>query len=83
MTMKTVPNTSSVASREYHDAYAAHYSARDLPLAMRLYEKLLASYPETQEGKFSRMQIRNIVNSVVPKQELLDAEIRLARTHFE
>jgi hypothetical protein len=29
------------------------------------------------------MQVQNIVNAVVPKQELLDAQMALAFAHFE
>jgi hypothetical protein len=71
------------ASQEYTVAYAAHYSGRDLPLALRLYKKLMASYPSTREADYSRMQVQNIVNAVVPNQELLDAQMELVRVHFE
>ncbi len=74
---------STDAGREYATAYAAHYTGRDLPVALQLYMKVLASHPDTQEASYSRAQVHNIVNSVVPKQELLDAEIQLARAHFE
>ena len=74
---------STEAGREYATAYAAHYTGRDLPVALQLYMKVIASHPDTQEATYSRAQVHNIVNSVVPRQELLDAEIRLARSHFE
>jgi hypothetical protein len=73
----------SEASREYSVAYAAQYSAQNLPLALRLYRKLLASHARDKEAEYSRMQIQNIVNAVVPKQELLDAQCELAIGHFE
>ena len=37
----------------------------------------MASHPGTQEADYSRSQIQNIVNAVVPKQELLDAQTNL------
>ena len=74
---------STEAGREYAAAYVAHYTARDLPAALQLYKKVIASHPDTQEASYSRAQVHNIVNSVVPKQELLDAEIGLARAHLE
>ena len=71
------------AGREYAAAYAAHYTGRDLPAALQLYMSVIASHPDTQEAGYSRAQVHNIVNSVVPKQELLDAEIGLVRAHLE
>ena len=50
---------------------------------MRLYKQVMASHPSDPEAEYSRVQIQNIVNAVVPKQELLDAQMELAVTHFE
>jgi hypothetical protein len=72
-----------VASQQYAAAYSAHYTGRDLLLALQLYKKLIASHPGTQEAGYARMQVQNIVNAVVPKQELLDAQIALVFAHFE
>jgi hypothetical protein len=71
------------AGRQYAAAYAAHYTERDLPVALQLYRKLMASHPDAQEADYSRTQVQNIVNAVVPKQELLDAEMELALAHVE
>ena len=71
------------AGQAYAAAYNAHYTAHDLPLALQLYMKLLASHPDAQEADFSRMQVQNIVNAIVPKQELLDAQIDLVLAHSE
>ena len=71
------------AGQAYAAAYNAHYTAHDLPLALQLYKKLLASHPNAQEADYSRMQVQNIVNAVVPKQELLDAQMELVFAHFE
>jgi hypothetical protein len=71
------------AGRQYAAAYAAHYTGRDLPVALQLYKKVMASHPSSQEAGYSRAQVQNIVNTVVPKQELLDAQIELALAHFE
>ena len=71
------------AGRQYAAAYAAHYTGRDLPVALQLYKKVMASHPSTLEAGYSRAQVQNIVNTVVPKQELLDAQIELALAHFE
>jgi hypothetical protein len=71
------------AGRQYATAYAAQYSERDLPAAFQLHMKVMASYPGAPEAEYSRIQVQNIVNTVVPKQELLDAEIKLALAHLE
>ena len=70
------------ASQQYAAAYAAHYTKRDLPGALRLYVNVIASHPDEQEADFSRAQVQNIVNAVVPKQELFDAQVNLAATRF-
>ena len=80
MRNETVPTE---ASRQYATAYAAHYTERDLPVALQLYKKLMASHPTAQEAGYSRTQVQNIVNAVVPKQELLDAQMELVLVHFE
>ena len=74
---------STEANRIYATAYAAHYTEHDLPSALRHYRQLMASHPSGPEAEYSRVQIQNIVNAVVPKQELLDAEMEMALTHFE
>mgnify|MGYP000113779290 CR=1 FL=1 len=71
------------AGRQYADAYAAHYTGRDLPVALQLYRKVMASHPDAREASYSRTQVQNIVNTVVPKQELLDAQIELAVAQLE
>ena len=73
---------STEAGRQYAAAYAAHYTGRDLPGALQLYVKLLASHPGAQEAGYSRMQVQNIVNAVVPQQELLGAQVELALAHL-
>ncbi len=70
------------AGRQYAAAHAAHYVARDLPLALQLYREVLASHPSTKEADYSRTQVQNLVNAVVPKQELLEAQMGLAVAHF-
>ena len=67
------------AAREY----AAQYSQRDLAVALQLYERLIASHPSAREAGYSRTQIQNIADAVVPEQDLLDAQIELAFAHLE
>ncbi len=71
------------AGQEYAVAYAAHYTRHDLPLALQLCRKLFASHPNAQEADYSRMQVQNIVNAVIPRQQLLDAQIELVLAHFK
>jgi len=71
------------ASRQYAAAYAAHYTGRDLPLAFQLYKELMASHSGTPEAGYARMQVQNLINAVVPKQELLDAQITCLLAHFQ
>ena len=71
-------NPVTEAARRYEAAYAAHYSERDLPMAFRLYKEVLAAHPGEPEAGFSRMQLQNIVNAIVPRQELMDAQLQLA-----
>jgi hypothetical protein len=71
------------AGRQYAAAHAAHYGARDLPLALQLYKAVLASHPSTEEAGYSRTQVQNLVNAVIPRQTLLEAQMALAVAHFE
>jgi hypothetical protein len=71
------------AGREYAAAHATHYSERNLAAALQLYRELMASHPNAPEPGYSRARIHNIVNAVVPAQDLLDAQIGLARARLE
>jgi hypothetical protein len=50
--------------------------------ALELYKGIMAAQPNTKEAEYSRTQIQNIVQSVVPKQRLLDAQVELALTYL-
>jgi hypothetical protein len=71
------------AARAYSAPYAAHYSERDLAMALGLYRKLIASHAGTREADYSRAQVQNIVNAIIPEDERLDAETALALTRIE
>ena len=71
------------AAREYAAAYAAHYSERDLAKALRLYQRIMASHASAPEAGYSRTQVQNIVNAVLPEQELLDAKRELVIARLE
>lgn len=70
-----LPTTSA---REYAAAYATHYTQRDLTKALHAYDEVIVQHPESLEAEYSRAQLRNIVRSVVPSNELLATEVRLA-----
>jgi hypothetical protein len=69
------------AGRQYAAAYEAHYTTKDLHEALELYRGVIVAHPKTQEAEYSRSQIQNIVNAVVPKQELFDAQVDLAMAY--
>lgn len=71
------------AARGYAEAYDAHYSRRDLTSAIHLYRKLMASHASSPEAGYSVVQIQNIVRSVVPARDLLDAQAELALACLE
>jgi len=71
------------AGQKYAAAYNVHYTVKDMHEAFVLYRRLIAAHPDTQEAKYSQSQVQNIVNAVVPKQEIMDAMVELALTHFE
>jgi hypothetical protein len=71
------------AARAYKAAYATQYFQRDLAVAPQLYERRIALHPGAREARYSRTQIQNIADAVVPEQELLDAQIELAFAHLE
>ena len=71
------------AGQQYATAYDAHYTTKDMYKAFKLYGRIIAAHPDTHEAGYSRSQVQNIVNAVVPKQKVMDALVDLARTHFE
>ena len=71
------------AGQQYATAYEAHYTTKDMYKAFKLYGRIIAAHPDTHEAGYSRSQVQNIVNAVVPKQKVMDALVELALTHFE
>jgi len=74
--------TRSKANQMYADAHQEQYKNHDPPAALAIYRAIIAAHPEEKEAGYSRGQIRNIASKVVPKQELLDAELELALSHL-
>ena len=73
----------TLAGQDYTKAYGMHYKTKDLQKAFKLYRGIIADYPETEEAGYSLSQVQNIVNVVVPKQEVMDALVALTLVHFE
>src|SRR5690606_20402897 len=74
---------STEAREQYKEAYSAHYSERNMRLAFQLYKNLMTSHPDALEAEYSRAQVQNIVNTVVPKQELLNLQLELVLVQFD
>lgn len=72
----------TAASEQYQAALVLHYTTKDLREALAQYKRIMAAHPDSQEAGYCRSQIQNIVNAVVPKQELFDAHVDLALAHF-
>ena len=76
-------NNVAVADQNYTKAHDMHYKTKDLPEAFKLYRSIIADYPETKDAGYSLSQVQNIVNAVVPKQEVMDSLVALTLAHFE
>ena len=79
----TNETTTTKAGQDYLAAHSAHYKDKNLQVALGFYEDIMKEHPDTHEAEYSRTQIQNIAKSVVPKQELLNAEITMARAHIK
>ncbi len=67
------------AGQKYAAAYAVHYGQKNLGEALALYVDIRASDPESLQAGYAQSQIQNIARAVVPKQDLLDAQVDLVR----
>ena len=67
----------SAAAQHNAEAHAIHYAERNLLGTLRSYDHVIALHPSDPEAEYSRAQIRNIVNLVVPAGELLSAQMEL------
>jgi hypothetical protein len=75
--------TPSGAGRDYEAAHNMHYKTKNLDTALGLYQDIIGAHPDSDEAAYSRTQIQNIAKSLVPKDELMLAEIKMARAHIE
>jgi len=72
-----IETANAEAIRQYAAAYTAHYVERNLSLALECYGLVRTNHPNSPEAGYARMQIQNIAQSVVPVQELVDAQVKL------
>ena len=70
-------------SKQYASAHIAHYGAHDLSRALHLYDRLIASHPSSPEAAYASTQVRNIVNTVVPKDKFIHSQIELAFAYLK
>ena len=73
----------TLEGEDYTKAYDMHYKTKDLPKAFNLYRGVIADYPNTDEARYSLSQVQNIVNTVVPKHEVMDALVAMTLAHFK
>jgi hypothetical protein len=59
---------SEEAGQQYAPAYDTHYTTKDNHKAFTLYEDIITGHPDTKEAGYSRSQVQNIVNAMVPKK---------------
>ena len=81
--MSEVHDPPATAAEQYSEAYATHYTTRDLLGALRAYGQVIQSHPDEAEAGYARSQIKNIVNLVVPAGELLTSQIAQAVEHLQ
>ena len=81
--MKNKIEELSRSAQAYAAAYKEHYSNNNLKEAFNLYRDVIAAYPESQEAAYSKKQIENIVATIVPAQEIFDAQVNMALARFK
>jgi len=74
---------STMAGQRYDAAYAVHHGTKDLREALGLYSGILKAHPESQEARYSRSQIHEIIKKVVPEPELFEALVEIGRAHID
>ncbi len=68
----------SKAGKLYAAAYAAQYSSKNIYKAFTLYKSVIAAFPQSKEAGNAKLQIRNIVDNLLPKDPFLREQINSA-----
>ncbi len=76
-------NRLTEAGKQYTTAHDAQYKTKNMPEAFKLYRGIISDHPNTKEAGYSMSQVHNIVNAVVPKQEVMDALVAMTLDHFK
>ena len=69
-----------LAEEKYSEAHKLHYGEKCLRPALDLYLAILNDHADSFEAGFALSQIQNIVNSVVPKAELLETHVKMVKS---
>ena len=80
--MNAQREAADAARAHYADAYATHYTVKDLAAAVRSYDNLIDLHPSSPEAEYARSQIQNIAGLVVSPGDLLAAHVKLVLEHF-
>ncbi|MBN2525985.1 MAG: hypothetical protein JXR76_06280 [Deltaproteobacteria bacterium] len=71
------------SSRQYAAAYELHYGSENLLEAFAHYQNILREYPNSKESGYACSQRQNVINGMVPKEERLKSQVKLATAIFE
>jgi len=69
--------------QQYALAYGLHYESENLKQAFEQYKHILLEFPDTPEAGYARSQIQHIVNAMVPREEILESQMKLATAAFD
>ena len=74
----TIAAKNTDVSQQYATALAAHYTTKDLHAAIGHYNRIIVAHPDSPEAGYSRTQILNIANRIIPKDALLESQMNMA-----
>lgn len=69
--------------QQYALAYGLHYETENLKQAFEQYKHILQEFPDTREAGYARSQIQHIVNATVPREKILESQMKLATAAFD
>ena len=79
----TAPMQPPEAAQQYRLALEDHYKSKALLDALTRYRGVISAYPNAPEAAYARVQIQNIAQAVVAKEQLFAAQLSLVIEHFE
>jgi hypothetical protein len=69
--------------QQYALAYGLHYESENLKEAFEQYRHILLEFPDSREAGYARSQIQHIVNATVPREKILESQMKLATAAFD